>query len=59
MTGRKRGESGTWSMRTEGISKVTNRASHGIINTIQAGGKEKKRATALKKEVDLSTFCPC
>ena len=43
----------------EGTSKVTKRASHGITDTIQAGGKEKKRATALKKEVDLSTFCPC
>ena len=43
----------------EGISKVTNRASHGITNTIQAGGKEKKRTTALKEEVDLPTACQC
>ena len=43
----------------EGTSKVTKRASHGIIDTIQAGGKEKKMSTALKDEVDLSTVCQC
>ena len=53
---------GVWDLEQadrEVSSKVTKRASHGITNTIQASGKEKKRATALKKEVDLSTVCQC